>query len=71
MPDQGILILEVKGWEAKGIRVKDPDRIIIPGYGTEGSPKKQANMYKFSMIEKIKNSFENHRLFYQGLSIHL
>lgn len=57
LPDQGILILEVKGWEAKGIRVKDPDQIIIPGYGTEGSPKKQANMYKFSMIEKVKNSF--------------
>lgn len=59
LPNQGILILEVKGWNAKGIRVQDPDHIYLFEENKKivGSPKKQSNMYKFSLMEKINNSF--------------
>ncbi|WP_249167345.1 UvrD-helicase domain-containing protein [Clostridium butyricum] len=55
----GIVIVEVKGWDAKHIfDVAGVDRIIIDGYSEpQTSPKKQARAYRFAMINMLKDKF--------------
>jgi superfamily I DNA/RNA helicase len=56
--DYGLLIIEVKGWNTSHIsKVKAPDEIILAD-GTEcTSPKKQANGYKFALLNKLQNTY--------------
>ncbi len=55
----GIVIVEVKGWDAKHIfDVAGIDQIIIDGYSDpQMSPKKQARSYRFAMINMLKDKF--------------
>jgi len=55
----GILIIEVKGWQAKYIfDVKNPDEIIIEGDAkVYGSPEKQARGYRFDWLNFLQDQF--------------
>lgn len=55
----GILIIEVKGWQAKYIfDVKNPDEIIIEGDAKVcGSPEKQARGYRFDWLNFLQDQF--------------
>jgi superfamily I DNA/RNA helicase len=55
----GILILEVKGWQAKYIfDVKSPDEIIIRGEDKPlRSPEKQARGYRFDWLNFLEDKF--------------
>lgn len=56
LKNKGIIIVEVKGWKANGMRVENPDKIYLSGNNEPlGSPKKQARTYKFCMMKKIQN----------------
>lgn len=56
LKDKGIIIVEVKGWNANGMKVESPDKIYLSGNDEPlGSPKKQARTYKFCMMKKIQN----------------
>lgn len=57
--DVGILIIEVKGWQAKYIfDVKSPDEIIIQGEEKPfGSPAKQARGYRFDWMNFLLDKF--------------
>lgn len=55
----GILIIEVKGWQAKYIfDVKNPDEIIMTGDAKVcGSPEKQARGYRFDWLNFLQDQF--------------
>ena len=55
----GLLVIEVKGWNAKNIlQVKSPDEIYTNLYdGPVGSPKKQAFSYKFQLVNVFNNRY--------------
>ena len=54
----GALIIEVKGWDAEKINVQGVDRIIVEGYKKpQRSPKKQARMYRFTLLNKIMQKY--------------
>ena len=55
----GLVIIEVKGWNAPHIiKVENPDTIYLDGYDEPvGSPKKQARSYRFAVLNKIQESF--------------
>lgn len=57
--DVGILIIEVKGWQAKYIfDVKSPDEIIMQGEEKPlGSPVKQARGYRFDWLNFLQENF--------------
>lgn len=58
MENMGVLIIEVKGWNSKSIKVKGVDNIIIEGYDKpQRSPKKQARAYRFAILNKIKAKY--------------
>jgi len=58
MENMGILIIEVKGWNAKSVKVKGIDNIIIDGYDKpQRSPKKQARAYRFAILNNISKKF--------------
>lgn len=51
----GVLIIEVKGWQASSIEVHGVDEIHVAGYADyQHSPKKQARAYRFALLNKIK-----------------
>lgn len=53
--NEGILIIEVKGWLANSIEVHGVDEIQVDGYADyQHSPKKQARAYRFALLNKIK-----------------
>ena len=57
--NKGILIVEVKGWNPKGITVETPDRIYLEGEDKPyPSPKKQARSYRFNMKEYLERKDE-------------
>lgn len=52
--NQGILIIEVKGWLNDKIKVNGVDDIVVEGYEKpQRSPKKQARAYRFALLNKI------------------
>lgn len=54
----GVLIVEVKGWLADKISVQGVDNIIVDGYKKpQRSPKKQARVYKFALLNKIVEKY--------------
>lgn len=55
----GILIIEVKGWQAKYVfDVKSPDEIVMQGEEKPlGSPVKQARSYRFDWINFLQDKF--------------
>lgn len=55
----GILVIEVKGWQAKNIvDVAGIDQIIIEGYKTpQKSPKKQARVYRFDWVNYLMEKY--------------
>ena len=54
MENQGILIIEVKGWLSDKIKVNGVDDIVVEGYEKpQRSPKKQARAYRFALLNKI------------------
>lgn len=55
----GIMVIEVKGWQAKYIfDVKGPDKIIIEGDSrVYGSPEKQARGYRFDWLNFLNDQF--------------
>ena len=56
LENKGVIIVEVKGWTANGIKVENPDNIYLSGNDEpSGSPKKQARTYKFCLMKKIQN----------------
>lgn len=56
----GIMVIEVKGWQAQYIfDVKSPDEIIIEGESkVYGSPEKQARGYRFDWLNFLNDQFE-------------
>ena len=62
---KGILIIEVKGWISDKIKVMGVDQIIVDGYETpQRSPKKQARMYRFALLNKIVGKYNVSPLVY-------
>lgn len=58
LENNGILIVEVKGWRKDIITVNGPDDIIVEGYSTpQRSPKKQSRAYRFVLLNKIKEKY--------------
>lgn len=58
MKNKGILIVEVKGWRFEQVTVHNPDRIEVTGFSNyQTSPKKQARMYRFNLLNKIKEKY--------------
>lgn len=55
----GIMVLEVKGWQAQYIfDVKSPDEIVIKGDSNiHGSPEKQARGYRFDWLNFLNDQF--------------
>ncbi|EGD45824.1 UvrD/REP helicase [Ruminiclostridium papyrosolvens DSM 2782] len=55
----GILIIEVKGWNLPQIeRVENADTIYLLGQNEPvGSPKKQANVYRYNLLNMIKDTY--------------
>lgn len=55
----GIMVIEVKGWQARYIfDVKSPDEIIIEGESkVYGSPEKQARGYRFDWLNFLNDQF--------------
>lgn len=55
----GIMVIEVKGWQAQYIfDVKSPDEIIIEGESkVYGSPEKQARGYRFDWMNFLNDQF--------------
>lgn len=55
----GIMVIEVKGWQAQYIfDVKSPDEIIIEGEAkVYGSPEKQARGYRFDWLNFLNDQF--------------
>lgn len=55
----GIMVIEVKGWQAQYIfDLKSPDEIIIEGESkVYGSPEKQARGYRFDWLNFLNNQF--------------
>ena len=55
----GIMVIEVKGWQAQYIfDVKSPDEIIIEGESkVHGSPEKQARGYRFDWLNFLNDQF--------------
>ena len=50
----GVLVIEVKGWIANKVTVEGVDRILVDGYDRpQRSPKKQARVYRFALLNKI------------------
>lgn len=59
MKNVGLIIVEVKGWQADYIYdVAGVDEIVIKGNSKpEKSPKKQARVYRFGLLNKIKERY--------------
>lgn len=59
MEHVGMLIIEVKGWNASNIiKVNSPDSIETTLYSEAvGSPKKQARSYKFALVNTCNNKY--------------
>ena len=58
LPECGILIVEVKGWQADQISVQGVDEINVEGYAKpQRSPKKQARAYRFALLNKIAEKY--------------
>ena len=59
MKNVGLIIVEVKGWQADYIYdVAGVDEIVIKGNSKpEKSPKKQARAYRFGLLNKIKERY--------------
>lgn len=56
--NKGILIVEVKGWNSDEVTVFSKDDIYVKGFDKHfPSPKSQANMYRYSLKEKITELF--------------
>ena len=56
--DMGVLVIEVKGWLADKLTVRGIDEIMVEGYDRlQGSPKKQARMYRFALLNQIKATY--------------
>lgn len=55
----GILVIEVKGWQAQYIfDVKSPDEIVVEGESKiYGSPEKQARGYRFDWLNFLNDQF--------------
>lgn len=55
----GIMVIEVKGWQAQYVfDVKSPDEIIIEGEAkVYGSPEKQARGYRFDWLNFLNDQF--------------
>lgn len=55
----GIMVIEVKGWQAQYIfDVKSPDEIVIEGESkVYGSPEKQARGYRFDWLNFLNDQF--------------
>ncbi len=55
----GMLVIEVKGWNASDIiNVDNPDQILTSLYPEPvGSPKKQARSYKFALVNTYNNKY--------------
>lgn len=54
----GILIIEVKGWNANKIKVHGIDNIEVEGYEKpQNSPKKQARAYRFAILNKLSEKY--------------
>ena len=54
----GIVVIEVKGWQANKIRVDGIDDIAVDGYDTsQTSPKKQARAYRFAILNRISKKY--------------
>ena len=69
----GLMIIEVKGWNAEHIvAVKSPNEIYLKDYpNAVSSPKKQANAYRFALLNML-NSQETMLIFEEiGLSTRL
>ena len=59
--NSGILIIEVKGWRSEFITVNGVDEIVVEGYSTpQRSPKKQARAYRFALLNKIKEKYNEY-----------
>lgn len=57
--NQGLIVIEVKGWRYDQVYVKSPDAIEISGYDQmQQSPFKQARMYCFKMLEKFSSKWD-------------
>lgn len=54
IPNQGLLIVEVKGWRPAAVKVLNSDEIHVEDLGKQNSPKKQANRYRYEMIDRLK-----------------
>ncbi|NYB74957.1 ATP-dependent helicase [Sedimentibacter hydroxybenzoicus DSM 7310] len=56
--NRGIIVIEVKGWAPDKITVNGVDNIEVEGYDKpQGSPKKQARAYRFSILNKISSMY--------------
>ena len=54
----GIVVIEVKGWLAEKIIVNGVDNIDVEGYERpQTSPKKQARVYRFAILNKISEKY--------------
>lgn len=54
----GIVVIEVKGWQANKIKVNGIDDIAVDGYDTsQTSPKKQARAYRFAILNRISKKY--------------
>ena len=63
--NKGILIVEVKGWKPNQVTVNGADDIVVEGFDEPlKSPKKQANAYRYSLINKIKDKFQANPVVY-------
>lgn len=63
--NQGILIIEVKGWQSDKINVLGVDNIVIQGYEKpQRSPKKQARAYRFAFLNKIVEKYNTSPLIF-------
>ena len=59
LENKGILIVEVKGWSPSKVKVLGPDNIIVEGFPDPlTSPKKQANAYRYAMVNRIKDRYK-------------
>lgn len=60
LENKGILIVEVKGWNPTKVKVFGPDNIVVEGFQNSlTSPKKQANAYRYAMVNKIKEKLKS------------
>lgn len=60
IPNKGLVVVEVKGWRSDEIVVHSPDNIELLGnHEFQKSPKKQARMYRFNLLNEFKELFNS------------